>query len=377
MNETNQYIANELHAEINFMIEYTFKKNESTSLLELKSNLKMINKKYLRLYIESISNSVIEGHSPVKNKDFCNDFKKKIRELKNNIEIKYDGLLKKRIIALTQSVDCLLKKEVLDELINDNVSLEKKLKNLVKLIDLKIKKLEVWQMLASNLNEILENNEEIIDPIIYNFLKNIIEKEEAFEKSAIIFKIQIKILEICTTNYKKTKIRSDLSCFLNDFYIHLLKIELMELLTNIEITFENRNALKNLYKIIEAPNSDFFLKLLELDIDHDGDNDINYDEFKYEINKFLIRSNLLLFRLEVEKLLISIPNSQFTSVHSKIISAFSKKSFDDSAELYPELYQIIESTPKQTNYSFHEKVIYDKYFDFLLFHLAFTNILQT
>lgn len=351
-----------MHSEINFMIEHTFKKNESTSLLELKSKLKKMSKTYLRLYIESVCNSIIEGHSPVKNKDVCNDFKKKIKELKNNIDSKYGGLMKKKIMNITRYDECLLKKEVSDFLNNENVSIEKNLKTLVKLIDLKIKKLEVWQMLASNLYEIFENNEEIDDPIIYNFLQNIIEKEEVFEKSAIIFIIQMKVLEICTKNSKKTKIRTDLSFFFDDFYIQLFKIELLELLTNFEITFENRNAISNLNKIIDAPNSDFFLKLLEFDIDHDGETGIDYDEFKYEINKFLIRANLLLFRLEVEQLLISIPNTQYTSMHNKLISAFSKKSFEDSAELYPELYEIIESNSNQSDHSFKEKVITTKCF---------------
>jgi len=340
------------------LAEYEPMMTVSTTLKELIEEIKRTPEAELRLLIEDRTETILEGRSPIRKKNYLSDFKARLKEGSMIIAKDMSDKLKDDILEILKEEDCLLKEETMQVLVQKTHNLMAMMKNF-------LGKVEIYEFVAIYLQDFREEIRKILgdvqkglDPELYNEIERATRSNKIEEYIEYIFKIQQILLRVDKPSRFPSDLRSQLEFQIKNGYFTAFRIDFKKFLLNNKSDTNNvslHNALQELLNTFPFEKSEFLLKEVEIliqDIKKKGHSDL-----WPKAQHLHLRCNMILYRLCLQNLLKRIPDNEFNQLNFLIMERLYEKSLEDSPEIYPEVSEILENNPRIGTQKFKQALL--------------------
>lgn len=200
------------------------------TLKELILEIKSTPDEELRLLIEDRTDTILEGRSPIRKKNYLSDFKAQLKE--SSIEISLN--LIEDLIIRTQEVlseyDCVLKVEI-------EAILASKSTNLLNAFKIFLQKVRIYEETVIYLQDFREEIRKVlgdvtkgIDPELYNEIEKATRSNKIEEFIEFIFKIQLILLKVEKASRFASDLRTQLEHLIKKGYYKAFRIDLQKFL---------------------------------------------------------------------------------------------------------------------------------------------------
>ena len=319
----------------------------STTLKELIEEIKLTPDSELRLLIEDRTETILEGRSPIRKKNYLSDFKAKLKEGAISIANDLSNQLMEKCLELVQEDTCLLKEEIMSVLSQKSHNLMILLKNFLDKVDIYEYTAIYLNYFREELRRILSESQKGSDPELYSEVERTCRSNKIEEYIEYIFKIQQILLRVDKPSRFPSELRSQLEMHIRNGYFTAFRIDFKKFLLVNKSDTNNlslHNALRDILDNIPFDQSESILKEVEVliqDIKKKG-----HSDFWPKAQHLLLRCNMILYRFCLQNLLKRVPDNEFNQLNFLIMERLYEKPLEDSPEIYPEVSEILEKNPR-------------------------------
>ena len=337
--------------------EFEHVNSGSLTLKDLIEELKHTPDSELRLLIEDRTDTILEGRSPIRKKNYLSEFKAKLKESLISISQELSVKLREHIEELFNQYDynCLLKEEIKE-------ILSMKSSHLISQFKAFLEKISIYELMVIYLQDFRENIRNLLSDVpkgsdteLYNEVERASRSNKVEEYIEYLFKIQQNLLKVDKPSRFPSDLRIRLERLIQDGYFKAFRIDFMKFLLSNKPDMNNLEIHKAFTDVIENlpfEKSDAILKEID-NLIHEHKKKGNSD-FWAKAQMLLLRCNMILFRLGLQNLLKRVPNNEFNQLNFLIMERLYEKSLEDSPEIYPEVSEILEKNPKMGSNKFKQ-----------------------
>lgn len=318
----------------------------SASLREFMQELREIDAEALRFLVEDRTETILEGRSPIRKKNYLLEFKAKLKEGCIKISQELSEKLKDEVLAIIEPFDCVLKREIEQILERVHQNLLVTLRNFLYKTHIYDYNVCYLYCFREELREILADVQKGADSELFNEIEKAVRVNRADEFIEFVFKIQQILLRVDRPSRVPSELRSKLELQLQKAYYEAFRLDFMRFLFMNKVDSYNYTIHKALYELLEElPIEDSAVLLEKIESLFAENLRKGNSDFWAKGQLLHLRCNMILYRLGLQNLVKKIPKNELNQLNFLIIERLYEKTLEDSSEIYPEVSEILENNP--------------------------------